>query len=240
MSQKEQPESRTAIDDINDSLTKAEQRVQNNKKLIMWACIAVAVVVIATLLFIYAYLRPSRNAADTQYGLASNMAANYEMSAPMLDSAATAQQLDAVTKAFEEAATRSHDGGNNAKIMSAIYEFKKGDYNKALTYLNDYDKKDAIIAALSECLKGDCYVNLDKFPEAIECFSKAADLSDENPMVAPYAMMKEATVQRHLKNYSAEAELYEQITTKYPEYGVSINTNIENYLERAKADAAKK
>jgi len=32
-------ETRTAIDDINDSLTGIEQKVQNNQKLIMWGCI---------------------------------------------------------------------------------------------------------------------------------------------------------------------------------------------------------
>lgn len=240
MAKNEQTETHTKLDDINESLTRAELKVQNNKKAIMWACIAVAAVIVAVLLFIYAYLRPSQNASDTQFGLASNMAANYEASAAMLDSAANAQQLDAVTKAYEEAATRSHSGGNNAKLMSAIYQFKKGDYNKALSYLNDYDKKDAVIASLSECLKGDCYVNLDKYQEAIEAFKDAVEICDENPMVAPYALMKQATVQRHLKNYSAEAECYQEIVNKYPEYSVTINANIENYLERAKADAAKK
>lgn len=240
MAKNEQTETRTKIDDINESLTKAELKVQNNKKAIMWACIAVAAVVVAVLLFIYAYLRPSQNAADTQYGLASNMASNYEATYAMLDSTANAQQLDAVTKAYEEAATRSHAGGNNAKLMSAVYEFKKGDYNKALSYLNDYDKKDAVVAALSECLKGDCYVNLDKYQEAVEAFKDAVEISDENPMIAPYALIKQATVERHLKNFTAEAECYQEIVNKYPEYGVTINANIENYLERAKADAAKK
>lgn len=235
MSQKEQPESRTAIDDINDSLTKAEQRVQNNKKLIMWACIAVAVVVIATLLFIYAYLRPSRNAADTQYGLASNMAANYEMSAPMLDSAATAQQLDAVTKAFEEAATRSHDGGNNAKLMSAIYEFKKGDYNKALTYLNDYDKKDAIIAALSECLKGDCYVNLDQLDKALSAYKSAISDADKNPEIVPFVLIKMANIYREQGNFDAEAKAYKQIIDDYPSYLNTTRMDIRTYYQRALA-----
>ena len=237
MAKNETPEVHTAIDDINDSLTKAELKIQNNKNLIKWACIGVVAVVAIVLLFIYAYLRPSQNSANNQYGLASNLAAGYEISANQLDSAANALQLDAVAKAFENAASKGHDGGNNATLMAAIFEFKKGDYNKALSYLDDYSHNDVIVAALSECLKGDCLVNLDKFEEGIKAFESAVNICDENPIIAPYALMKQATVQRHLGNYAAEAQCYEVITKKYPGYAASIKTNIETYLARAKAQA---
>lgn len=237
MAKNEKPEVHTAIDEINDSLTKAELKIQDNKKMIKWACIGAAAVVGIVLLFIYAYLRPSQNSANNQYGLASNIAAGYELSANQLDSATNALQLDAVAKAFQNAATEGHDGGNNATLMSAIYEFKKGDYNKALSYLEDYSHQDVIVASLSECLKGDCLVNLDKFEEAIDAFENAENMCDENRIIAPYALMKQATVYRHLGNYAAEAQCYETITKQYPGYAASINTNIETYLARAKAQA---
>lgn len=237
MAKNVQPETHTAIDEINDSLTKAELKLQDNKKMIKWVCIGGAAVVAIVLLFIYAYLRPAQNSANNQYGLASNVAAGYEMTANQLDSATNALQLDAVAKAYESAAKEGFDGGNNATLMSAIYEFKKGDYNKALDYLNDYSHNDVIVAALSECLKGDCLVNLDKFEDAIDAFESAVDICNENPIIAPYALMKQAAVQRHLGNYAAEVQCYETITKQYPGYAASVNVNVENYLARAKAQA---
>lgn len=206
------------VDKSEEILAKA----QANKKKIMYCLVVAAVCVIAVLAYLLIAQSGSRKADE-------------------LVAKADAAQNDSIALTlYAEAADAGYKSGNRAKAEMGIRLYRDGKYEEALKYLDDCSLDDEIAEAGVETLKGDCYVNLDKFPEAIECFSKAADLSDENPMVAPYAMMKEATVQRHLKNYSAEAELYEQITTKYPEYGVSINTNIENYLERAKADAAKK
>lgn len=50
--------------------------------------------------------------------------------------------------------------------------------------------------------------------------------------------MKEATVQHELKNYKAEADLYQEILDKYPEYQAATQTDIEKYLSRAKTLAA--
>ena len=56
-------------------------------------------------------------------------------------------------------------------------------------------------------------------------------------MYTPLFLMKEATVQRELKNYTAEAELYQQILSDYPEYQAATQINIEKFLARAKAQA---
>lgn len=234
-------ETRTAIDDINDQLTKAEMKVQDNKKLIMWAVVAVAVIVVLVLLYLYAYLKPSKNAADNALGLANNKEAVYNINSQQLDSAANATELAAITKAYEEvAAKHGHDGGNNATLMAAIYNYKQGDYQKALNYLSDYDGKDVIIAAMSKALEGDCYVNLDKLDDALAAFKKAEKLGASNPEVAPYCLLKQATVLRAQKKYAEEAEVYSTLISTYPEYAVAVGANFETLRERALLQADKK
>ena len=49
--------------------------------------------------------------------------------------------------------------------------------------------------------------------------------------------MKEATVYRELKDYKKEASVYQAIVDEYPDYGPSINVDMQKYLERAKAEA---
>lgn len=240
MAKKETPEVRTKIDDINDSLTKAEMRVQNNKKAIMWACVIVAVVVVAVLGFIYLYLQPSVNKANTAYGMAVGKEAAYQAGQMQLDSAARATELAGVLKAYEDVAKQGHDGGNNATLMAAVYSYKTGDYNKAISLLKDYDRNDEVIATTSKALEGDCYVNLDKPEEAIKCFQEAQKIADGNPTLAPYCILKEATVQRHLGNYSAEAALYKQILDSYPEYAAVTGENYEAFYQRALQQAEAK
>ena len=45
-------ETRTSIDEVNDTLTGLGERVQKNPKTIMYACVAVAAVFIAVLFYV--------------------------------------------------------------------------------------------------------------------------------------------------------------------------------------------
>ena len=49
--------------------------------------------------------------------------------------------------------------------------------------------------------------------------------------------MKKATVYRELKNFKAEAEIYQSIKDKYPEFAANYNVDIEKYLVRAQQQA---
>lgn len=231
-------EVRTKLDDVNDTLTSMEQKVEHNKKMIMWAGIGVAAVVAVALIYIFAIRRPGQQKDATNFGLANNavMEMNMKNSQGLLstDSLRNAE-LDKVIKLYEAAAQGSYAGANNAKLMCAVYLYQKGEYQKSLDYLKDYDRKESVIGCTSKCLEGDCLVNLDKFNEAVACYQEAAKIADGNPMLVPYAMLKEASVQRQLKNYSAEAAIYENLIANYPKYGQENGIDFEKYLARAKA-----
>lgn len=240
MSKKETSETRTKLDDLNDSLTRAEQKIQGNRKLILYIGIGALVVALLVLGYIYLIHKPSVNKANTAYGIADNKELVYQAQSMQLDSAATATELAAITKAYEDAARNGHDGGNNATLMAAVYNYKNGQYQKALDLLKDYDRNDEIIAASSKALEGDCYVNLDKFDEAIKSFQEAAKIAKGNPTLEPYCILKEATVQRHQGNFQAEAALYKKIIETYPEYATVTGENYEAYYQRALAQGGEK
>ncbi|MDE6394912.1 MAG: tetratricopeptide repeat protein, partial [Duncaniella sp.] len=79
---------------------------------------------------------------------------------------------------------------------------------------------------------------LEKYQDALDCFKKAVKISDNNPAYTPAFLLKEATVLRELKDYKAEAKVYEEILNEYPNYGAQMGIDIEKYFERAKAAAA--
>ena len=217
-------ETRTTIDDINDSLVGIEQKVQNNKKGIAWACVAVAAVVCLVLIYVYAIRQPGIAAANDAIGQAdmSTLAGN--------DSIALAQ--------YKQVADEyGYEAGNRAALNAAIILYKDGKYQEALDYLKKYDGNETIIGASARSLEGDCYVNLKQYDQAVSCFADAAKISDNNPAYTPVFLMKEATVLREMKDYKREAAIYQEIIDNYPNYGPSIQVDMEKDLKRAQIAA---
>lgn len=217
-------QTRNGIDELNDNLTSMEQKVQTNQRLIAWLCIAAAAVVCVVLIYIYAIHKPGVEAANNAVGQA-------DMTLAAGNDSLALEQYKQV------AADYSHAGGNRANLNAAIILYKQQKWEEALKYLNDYDPSESLIGASATALKGDCYVNLQKYDDALSCFKKAVKISDDNPAYTPYFLLKEANVYRELKNYKEEAAIYQEIIDKYPTYGPSINVDMEKYLARAKAQA---
>lgn len=223
---KPQEETRTSIDEVNDTLTGLGSKVQNNPKIIVWSCAGVAVIVAAILIYVYAIRQPGQEAANQALGQA-----DIEL--------LMGNDSIALAKYQQVAANHGYDAGNLANLNAAILLYKDKKYEEAIKHLNSYSSSENIIGASAKSLEGDCYVNLNKYPEAIECFKKAVKISDNNPHYTPAFLLKEATVYREMKDYSAEAAIYEQIMKDYPNYGSEIGLDIQKYLERAKDAAAK-
>ena len=224
MAKENQTENRTAVEELNDSLTGIEQKVQNNQKTIMWACVAVVAVVCAVLIYVYGIRRPGIESANNAIGQA-------DLTMAMGNDSLALQQYQQVADEY------GYEAGNRAQLNAAILLYQQGKYQEAINYLKNYSANESIIGASSKALEGDCYVNLKNYNEAIDCYREAAKISDKNPSYTPYFLMKEATVQRELKNYKAEADLYRTIRDEYPEYAAMQQIDLEKYIARAEAQA---
>ncbi len=215
------------IDQLNEQLTGIEQRVQNNQKLIMWACIIVAAVVCIVLFYIYGIRKPGIEAANNAIGQADITLASGNDSLAL-------QQYQQVADEY------GYEAGNRAKLNAAILLYKEGKYEEALNNLKGYKASENLIGASSKSLEGDCYVNLKNYDEALKCYRAAVKASDNNPFYTPLFLMKEATVQRELKNYKAEAELYTQVRDEYPQFAGSSQIDLDKYIARSNAQAEAK
>lgn len=224
MANKNHEETRTSIDEVNDTLTGLGEKVQNNSKTVMYICMAVAVVVIAVLVYVYAVRQPGIQAANEAIGQA-------DMELIM------GNDSIALAKYQQVATDHGYDAGNLAALNAAILLYKDGKYQEALNYLSDYSASEEIIGAGAKSLEGDCYVNLEDYAKALDCFKEAADLSDDNPAYTPAFLLKEATVLHEMKDYNGEIKVYEKILEDYPNYGMQMGIDVEKYLERAKAMA---
>ena len=211
----------------------AEQAAAQKKaqmiKAVKYASIVVGAIVAVVLVYIYAVRNPAIEGGNEAIGQA-----DFALMEANGDSAKMAEVL----KKYEAVAqNHGQAAGNRANLMAAIGLYEKGDYQKCLEYLDAYSSTGAIIDAAAYSLKGDCYVNLKKYDEAISAFGKAISTSDENPQLTPYFMAKQARVYNETKEYAKELEIYESIKNDYPKYS---GMDIDKFIERAKALVEKK
>lgn len=220
-----------------ESVFAEEQSTKRNQKALAWGVIATAAIVIVVLIYVFAIRRPGIEAGNQAIGQADT-------------SLSMGQDSLALAQYKQVADNYGYDAGNRAALNAAILLYQqaaqsndKADrdakLNEALTYCAKYSATESVIGAAARSLEGDCYVNLGQYEKAIGCYEQAIKTSDKNPYYTPTFMMKEATVQRALKNYAAEAAIYEQIISEYPGYGQGYGIDVEKYLDRAKANAAK-
>jgi TolA-binding protein len=227
MSKKKTETTETGLDELNDSLTSITTKVQDNKKPITICSLIVVAIIAIILCYVYFFRGPGINKANDAIGAADLTLAQGN------DSLALVQ--------YQKVADESgYDAGNRAALQTAILLYQKGDYQKALDYVDQYSAKEEIIGAAAYSLKGDCYVNLDKLSEAIGCFKDAIKQSNDNPAYTPFFMMKLARVYAAQNNHSEEAALYKEIMTKYPTYGQAYNIDVEKLYDRANLEAGNK
>lgn len=215
---------RTSIDELNESLSSFEQKVENNKKYIYWITGAIVAVALVVLGYVYGIHNPNMEKAKAEIAKA-------DLDLSLGKDSVALQEYLAVANNY------SNDPANRANLNAAIILYQKGKYQEAADNIKKFDAEGTIVGPASQSLLGDCYVNLKKYDEALSAFDKAISLSKDNALYTPLFMIKKAVVYREQKNFKAEAEIYQTIKDNYPEFSASYRIDVEKYLVRAKAEA---
>ena len=227
MAKKQNQGARTTLEEVNESLTSAAQRIEDNKKYINWAMIAIAVLALLAIGYIYGIRNPNLEKAKTAIGDAD------------IENLMLGDEEQAL-KDYEKVASQySNKPAERAHLNAAILLYHKGEYEKAAKHLEGYDANDNLIAPASKSLLGDCYVNLKAYDKALCAYDQAIKLSNGNELYAPAFMIKKATVLHEQKKYDDEAAIYQEIKDNYLIYTQQNGFDVDKYLERAKALAGK-
>lgn len=223
------------IDQLNDNLTAASQKVAENKKIIYIILAAVVAAGLLVAAYFYFFHIPGIEKGNDALAAAQMTKADPQKGTP-----ATLIQNDTIlAKNFAKVAD-NYGGypGNLAAIQAAEHFYEIGDFKNALKYIDKFSTSEDVLSASALVFKGDCQVNLKKYDDAIKSYKSAISESDENPEIAPRAMMKIATV-LEAQNKKADAlAQYEQVAKDYPAY-IYNGMPITSYIERTKAAMGK-
>lgn len=108
------------------------------------------------------------------------------------------------------------DAGELARFYAGSIYLKKGDFNKAVNHLKEFDTDAPQIKARAHKLLGDAYAEQGKGKDAVDAYKKAASTFPEDDMAASEALFYAAYLSdRVLNDKNAAIDLYKQIKTRY-------------------------
>ena len=221
---KQQNETRTSIDELNESLSGIEKKVEENKKMIVWVLGAIVAIAVIILGYVYIIQEPNFENAKTEIAQA--------------DSKLALGQDSIALEAYKAVAdSYSNDAANRAGLNAGIILFQQGKYEEAINYINKFDAEGVLVGPASQSLIGDCYVNLEKYDEAVKYFDKAISLAGDNDLYTPLFILKKATVLREQGKFAEEAKALEIIKNKYPNFVTGYRVDVDKLIERANAQA---
>ncbi len=196
------------IESVESALSRSEQFIEDNQKIITIAIVAVVVVVSLFLAYQKWYVKPMEEEASAQMFVAEqyferdsfNLALNGDVNYPGFLSI-----ID------EYSSTKS---GNLANYYAGISYLRLAQYENAIKYLSDFSSNDKTLKPMSFGAIGDANLELGNVDEAVKYYEKAGNYA-HNEFVSPLYLLRAGRVLESQKKYKKALEIYKEIKEKY-------------------------
>jgi len=210
MSKKNDNKQDANLEGFESALTKSEQFIEDNQKILTYVILGILVVVGAYLGFKKLYTEPREAIAQSNmfvaeqyfqrdsFNLALNGDGNYPGFLEIID---------------DYGVTKS---ANLAKYYAGVCYLHLGDYEEAISYLKKFSSNDIIVSSVANGAIGDAYSELNKYSQAISYYEKAAN-ANPNAFATPIYLNKAAMLYEEDGNFKKAIELYEIIKKDYPQ-----------------------
>jgi tetratricopeptide (TPR) repeat protein len=212
------------IKNVEETLTKTEQYLEENYKPLLTG-LAIVVVLVGLFWLTKIYLTKRNDEAQSQMYQAQKYLE--------LDSINLALNGDGNYLGFLDIANeyKFTKAGNLARYSAGICNLRLGNYEEAIDFLNKYSKKDKVIGSIAIGATGDAYVELGDLEKGILKYLEAAEFAS-NSFNTPLYLMKAAELYEMNAKYPDALNLYEKIKEEYP--GSSEGSSIDKYIARVK------
>ncbi|HEX5001213.1 MAG TPA: tetratricopeptide repeat protein [Bacteroidia bacterium] len=215
---------------IDETISKTEGYIQENKKSISIIGGAILVVILGYFGYTNFIVKPQEESANREMFMAERY---FEK-----DSVDKAINGDGQYPGFLEIIDNygSSNSANLAQYYLGICYMKKGEWDNAIEHLSAYDAEDDVTGALALGAIGDAHLEKKENEEALKFYMKAIDW-DDNQFTAPYFLMKAALAKELITDFKGAADLYERIKKDYPQSTEA--RDIDKYISRAQTLSGK-
>lgn len=224
MAKKKKDVNPQTISNVEETLTKTEQFLEENYRALL---IGLGVIIVLVVMVWLGKMYQSKRNDEAQ----SQM---YQAERYMeMDSLALALNGDGNYLGFLDIANdyKLTNTGNLARYSAGMCYLHLGEYENAIEFLDKYSRKDKVLGSLAIGATGDAYVELGDLEKGISKYLEAADFA-ENSFNTPLFWMKAAEIYELDGNFAEALKLYERIEINYPES--TEGTTIDKYIARVK------
>jgi tetratricopeptide (TPR) repeat protein len=197
------------FDNVEQTLTKTEQFLENNARQVGIAVAAVVVVVLAYFSYDTYVVEPKAKEGATEMAKAIKWFETDSMELALNGNGAYYGFLDVIDE------FGGTDAGNSAHYYAGVAYYTLGDFENAIAYLDDYDKADAATSATALGVIGDAFVELGQMEDAVDYYNKAHKAT-ENDFTTPLFLWKAGLAHEALGENAKAVKLYERIVAEYP------------------------
>jgi len=224
MAKKSKDANPKSLKNVEQTLTKTEQFLEENYRPLL-TILAVLIVLVGIFWLVRLYINKRNTEAQSQIYQAEKW---LEIDSLNLALYGDGNYLGFLDISKEYKFTRA---GNLARYSAGICYLHLGQYQEAIDYLEKYKKEDKVIGSLAIGATGDAYIELGDTEKGIEKYLEAANYG-QNSFNTPLFLMKAAEIYELNNKYSEALKLYERIQKEYPES--TEGTSIDKYIARVK------
>ena len=210
---------------VEDAVSHSEEFLIKNKKAIIGGVVAVIIIVAGIIMHKHMYADPREEKAQAALFRGQDLFAQ--------DAYAQAINGDSIGFMGLLQVAEQYSGtkaANLAKAYTGLSYAQMGEYEKALTYLNDFKDKDQMVSAAVMGAAGNCYAQLGQLDNATASLLKAASKADSNTL-SPIFLQQAGEIFVNQGKYADAIKAYTQIKTKYFQSYQAMN--IDKYIEQA-------
>jgi tetratricopeptide (TPR) repeat protein len=209
---------------IEETLSKTEQYIENNQENLVKIVGAIVVVIALFIGYQKFYIAPMEQEAQVDMFMAElyfqkdsfNLALNGD-----------GQYLGFLDITDEYSRTKA---GQLANYYAGLSYLNTGNFENAIEYLDNFSSDDIVLSSLALGCIGDAYMELEDADNALSYYEDAASYSD-NEFTTPRYMLKQAMIHESNGDYADALALYKGIEADYK--SSREGNGIEKYIARA-------
>ena len=212
------------IENVEQTLTKTEQFLEQNYKPLLYTLIGV-VILVGLFWLVKMYSGKKNEEAQSQMFMAEKFFSQ--------DSIKRALNGDGNNLGFIDIADqyKMTKSGKLANFYAGTCLMHSDQFEEAIDYLNKYTLKDDILTPEAKGLIGDAKIEMGDKEEGVKYYLEAADMAD-NSFHTPIYLMKAGIIYESEARYAEALKLYERIQDEYVESNEG--RSIDKYIARVK------
>jgi TolA-binding protein len=214
------------LEDVTGALSKTEQFIEDNKKRLSYVVGFIVILVLAYIGYNKLYLAPMEQEAHSQMFFAESY---FEKDSFRLALEGDGQNLGFLDIIDEYGPSSA---GNLASYYAGVCYLQMGDFESAVSYLEDFSSDDIMVSSMAKGAAGDAYLELGEEDRAIVNYLAAAN-DKPNEFTTPVFLLKAAYLYEKNNDFKKALSLYERIQKEYSKSNEG--RKMDKYIARAKA-----